>query len=227
MAAGLSDRRARARDSQRQRRSRSRRRQLGAALTVCLGLSLAGARPAAAAEKLKGEEYQLDLVLPSLRLGLGAAFLQSRSPVAQGMTMGAGFGTELQLGAQLHLVSVPQRPIVFVQPLAGYAYGGLAEGPQHAFTLGVGVGVGGRRIRGMLRPRAVLGGFGSSFAAGLRASVALEAWMGTLGLEAGYDYLSVSESEGVAGGGRHGMHLLLTTDLIALGLVALRGWWQS
>ncbi len=225
MAAGLPVRRARARALQ--RRSKPRGRRLGAALTVCVGLCLAGASPARAAETLKGEEYQRDLVLPSLRLGLGAAFLQSRSPGLQGMTMGAGFGAEVQLGVQLHYVSVPQRPIVFVQPLAGYAYGGLAEGPQHAFTLGVGVGVGGRRVRGMLRPRAVLGGFGPAFAAGIRTSLALEAWMGTLGLEAGYDYLYVGASEGLEGGGRHGVHLLLTTDLIALGLVAVRGWWQS
>ncbi|MCB9749029.1 MAG: hypothetical protein H6713_03370 [Myxococcales bacterium] len=154
-------------------------------------------------------------MLPSVRLGLGAGF------VREDVGFGAGFGAQVQLGAQLHLVSVPRRPIVFLQPLAGYAHVGVSSGPLNAFTLGLGVGVGGRLLRGMLRPQVVLGGYGPSFTAGARTSVALEVWMGALGIEAGHDYL------GLGGGGRHGGHLMLTTDLIAVGLVAVRRWWQG
>ena len=180
--------------------------------TLMLALWGQGASPAQAGEARPGQRYELDMVLPTVRFGVGASIY------AQPQTLGAA--AEVLGGAQLVFRDVRRAPQLFVQPLAGYTYAGAGEAPLHAFQLGLGFGVGNLAIRGMLRPRVIVGTMGGSPTAGLRTGLALEGWLGALSFEVSHEVLRVE------GGARQGAQLLLSTDLVALGLLLVREVWQ-
>ncbi len=182
-------------------------------LTLMFALWGIAGHPAQAGDATPGQRYELDMVLPTLRLGLGASIY------APPQRLGAA--AEVLGGAQFVFRGVHRRPQIFVQPLAGYTYSGAAEAQLHAFQLGLGLGVGTLALRGMLHPRAIVGTLGSGPAIGLRTGLGLEAWMGALSLEVSHEVLSIG------GAARQGAHFLCSTDLIALGLVLVRRWWQN
>ena len=165
-------------------------------------------RPLFAAEPSERLHYQF--LMPSLRGGLGVNSMPGRNALAG----------ELSAGLQLVFEGPARRASLFLQPSAGYFGAGPAQSRLHTFQLEMGIGVGDRRIRGMLRPRLLVGQRAGAPIVGLRTGLALEVLMGGLGLQV--DYILI----GGGGSQVQGIDLMLTTDLVPLALLAVRAWWQ-
>ena len=176
---------------------------------VALALTLLGTLGTlSAAEPPKRLRYQF--LMPSLRVGLGASLMPNSNALAGDLTAGVQFVFE----------GPARRAALFLQPSAGYFGTGPSGGRLHAFQLEMGIGVGDRRIRGMLRPHLLVGQRAGAALVGLRTGLALEVLMGGLGLE--IDHILI----GSGGQASQGVGVMVTTDLVPLALLAVRTWWQ-
>lgn len=195
-------------------RARGRGR-LAALAATSLVVALLTAAPRRADARTPERRYTYDMFLPTLRLGFGVA--AHPTPAYP-----PGFAQTLHLGAGVHLVGAAGDPRIVLEPFVGYAFTGR-DHPIHAFALGFGFAIGDSqgRIRGVLRPRLLAGARAGTPGIGLRTGLALEGLMGAVGVEVSHQFLRTG------GATEHGVQVLLTTDLIALGLVIVRAWWQA